>query len=85
MLNLKKCHFLTLGNGSNLCNFSCDDITTKKSVSKKTLGLIIGSNLDFGDHVSNIWKTANQKLNALFRVSANVKLRQMHPVNSYFY
>ena len=53
------CHFLILGNGNNLFNFSCDDIITKNSVSKKTLGLIIESNLDFSDHVSNIHKTAN--------------------------
>ena len=53
------CHFLILGNGNNLCNYSCDDIITKKSVSKKTLGLIIESNLDFSDHVSNIYKTTN--------------------------
>ena len=28
------------------------------------------NNLDFTDHISNICKTANQKLNHLFRVSA---------------
>ena len=30
------------------------------------------NNLDFSDYTSNICKTANQKLNALFRVSANM-------------
>ena len=24
VLNPKKCHFMTLRNGNNLCNFSCD-------------------------------------------------------------
>ena len=33
---------------------------------------MIHNNLDFSDHFSNICKTANQKLNALYRVSANM-------------
>ena len=72
VLNPKKCHFITLGNGSNLCNFSCDDITIKNSLSEKILGFFIDNNLDFSDHISNISKSANQKLNALFRVSASM-------------
>ena len=63
---------MTLGNGNNLCDFSCDDIIIKNSLSEKILGLTINNNLDFSDNISNICKTANQKLNALFRVSANM-------------
>ena len=63
---------MTLGNGNNLCNFSCDDIIIKNSFSDETFGLTIDNNLDFSDHISNTCKTANQKLNALFRVSANM-------------
>ena len=63
---------MTLGNENNLCNFSCDDIIIKNSFSEKILGLTIHNNLDFGDQISNISKTANQKLNALSRVSANI-------------
>ena len=40
-LNLKKCHFMTLGNRNNLCNFSCDDIIIKRSLSERILGLTI--------------------------------------------
>ena len=36
------------------------------------LGLTIGNNLDFSDHISNTCKTTNQNPNALFRVSANM-------------
>ena len=36
------------------------------------LGLTIDNNLDFSDHMSNICKTANQRQNALFRVSFNM-------------
>ena len=71
ILKSKNCHFMTLGNGNNLCDFSCDDIIIKNSLSEEILGLTIDNNLDFSDHISNICKTANQKLNALFRVSAN--------------
>ena len=63
---------MTLGNGNNLCDFSRDDIINKNSLSEKMLGLTTDNNLDFSDHISNICKTANQKLNALFRVSANM-------------
>ena len=72
VLNPKRCHIITLGNGSNLCNFSCDDIIIKNSLSEKILGFFIDNNLDFSDHISNISKSANQKLNALFRVSASM-------------
>ena len=30
---------MTLGNGSNLCDFSCDDIIFKNGLSEKILGL----------------------------------------------
>ena len=53
---------MSLGNGSNLCNFTCDDVTIQKSFSEKMLGLILDNNLDFSDHISNICKTGNQKL-----------------------
>ena len=62
---------MTLGNGINLCCFSCDDIIIENSLSEKISGLTKDNNLDFSDYISNICKTANQKLNVLFRVSAN--------------
>ena len=46
VLNPQKCHFMTLGNGNNLCKFSCDDIIIKNSLSEKILGLTINNNLD---------------------------------------
>ena len=71
-MNPKKCYFMTLGNGNNFCDFSCNDIIIKNGLSEKMLGFAIDNNPDFSDHISNICKTANQKLNALFRVSANM-------------
>ena len=72
VLNRKKCHFMILGNGNNFCDFSCDDIIIKNSLSGKILGLPVDNNLDFSDHISSICKTANQKLNALLRVLTNM-------------
>ena len=72
VLNPQKCHFVTLRNGNNLFDFPCDDIIIKNSLLEKILGLTIDNNLDFSGHISNIGKTASQKLNALFRVSANM-------------
>ena len=47
-------------------------IIIKNSLSEKILGITIDNNLDFSDHISNICKTANQKFNHLFRVSADM-------------
>ena len=51
--------FVTLENGNNFCNFSCDDVIIKNSFLEKILGLTIDKNLDFSDHISNICKTCN--------------------------
>ena len=61
---------MTLGNGIKLCDFSCDAI--RNSLLDKISGLTIDNNLDFSDQISNICKTANQKLNALCRISAHM-------------
>ena len=53
-------------------NFSWDDIIIKNIIIKKILGLTIDNNRDISDHISIICKTANQKLNALFTVSAKM-------------
>ena len=52
VLNPQNCHFMTPGNGENLCNFACNDITITNSLSVKILGLIIDNNLDFSDQIS---------------------------------
>ena len=69
--------------GATLCNFSCDDLIIKNSLSEKILGLII-DNADFSDHISNICTNANHKLNALFRVSAKCSLLTNYFIKSHF-
>ena len=56
----------------------------KNSLSEKILRLTIDNNLDSSDHISNICKIANQKLNALFRVSANVNSDKYTLLINYF-
>ena len=51
---------MTVGNGNNLCDFSCDDRIIKNSLLEEILGFTIDNNLKFNDHISNICKTANQ-------------------------
>ena len=65
-------------------NFSCDDIITTSSLSEKILGLTIDNNLNFSHHISNICKTANQKLNALLTVLANVNSDKCTLLINYF-
>ena len=55
------------------CNFACDDIIIKNLLWEKILRLTIDNNLNFRYHTSNIYKTGNEKLYALFRVSAIMK------------
>ena len=42
------------------------------SLLEKFLVFTVDNYFDFSDHISNICKTANQELNTLFRVSANM-------------
>ena len=65
VLSAQKCHFFTLGNGSNLFKFVFDNVIFKNSLSGKTLGLIIDHNPDFSDHISNECKTAIQNLSPI--------------------
>ena len=72
VLNPQKMSFYDSWKWEQPLHFSCDDVIIKNSLSEIILGLTIDNNLDFSDHISNICKTANQKRNALFRVSANI-------------
>ena len=49
--------------------FSYDNITIKNVSTEKTLGTTIDNKLTFKNHFENICKKANQKLNALARIT----------------
>ena len=50
-------------------NFSCDNITIKNVSEEKILGITVDNKLTFKNHLKNICKKANQKLNALARIT----------------
>ena len=69
ILNPGKCYFLTLGFQDAQPNFSYDNITIKNVSEEKILGITIDNKLTFKNHLKNICKKANQKLNALARIT----------------
>ena len=64
ILNSDKCYFLTLGFQDSQPNFSIDNITMKNVSEEKN-----DNKLTFKSHLKNISKKANQKLNALARIT----------------
>ena len=71
-------------NGNNIYNFACNATIIKNSLSEKILGITIDNNLDFSDHTSNICKTANEKLNALFRLVGSMNTDKCSLLINYF-
>ena len=65
--NSDKCH-LIIANNTDVCvNIGNDVIPASASV--KLLGVTIDSKLNFTEHVTNLCKTASQKIHALARIS----------------
>ena len=60
---------MTLETPNTLPNFKCKNITIKKSVSEKLLGVIIDNKFDFTEHFNTVCKKANLKLHALNSIS----------------
>ena len=69
ILNPDKCYFLTLGFQDTQPNFSYNNLTIKNVSEEKILGITIDNKLNFKSHLENICKKANQKLNALARIT----------------
>ena len=65
--NNDKCHLIICNEDNVSVKLGNETITTSNSV--KLLGVIIDKNLNFTDHVSNLYKKGNQKLHALARIS----------------
>ena len=62
----------------------CNDITLKHSSHEKHLGVTIDNKLSFDEHIINICKTANKKLNALSRINHYMKQNQKEILLSSF-
>ena len=72
VLNPGKCHFKE----NEQFDLICNDITLKHSSHEKILGVTIDNKLSFDEHIINICKTANKKLNALSRINHHIKQNQ---------
>ena len=74
VLNPGNCHFMLFGVKENdQFDLLCNDITLKHSSHEEILGVTIDNKLSFDEHIINICKTANKKLNALSRIKQNQK------------
>ena len=51
---------------------------------QELLGITIDSNLSFEQHVSNIYKKASQKLNALARISSSMDIQKRRAIMKSF-
>ena len=62
----------------------CNDITLKHNSHEKMLGVTLDNKLSFDEHIINICKTANKKLNALNRINHYMKQNQKEILLSSF-
>ena len=69
ILNPDKCYCLFVGFQDGQHYFSYDNITIKNVSEEKILDITINNKLTFKSHLKNICKKANQKLNALARIT----------------
>ena len=65
--NNDKCHLIIINNIDNIIKLKGEEITGGKSV--KLLDVTIDNKLNFNEHVTKIYKKANQKVHALKRIS----------------
>ena len=71
-VNIDKSHLLISGHTKLTSNM---DIT-ESEMKQELLGITIDSNLSFGEHVNNICKNANQKLNNLAQLSSYTDIQK---------
>ena len=70
VLNVKKCHYMCRGIGSENEDFIFDEIKLPNSRNEKILGAIIDNELKFDSHITGMCKKASQKLGGLNRISS---------------
>ena len=85
VLNPDKCHFMLLGVKENeQFDLLCNGTLLKNSSQEKILGVTIDNKLSFDEHIRNICKTANLKLNALLRISRYLTQEQKKLISTSF-
>ena len=63
--------------------FTYHKIGLKETATKKLLDITIDENLSFNEHITNICKSANRKLNALPRIFSFLSYRQKKVVSHF--
>ena len=81
--NPDKFHLL-LSDPSPIFSVQVDHYHIENSSSEKLLGIIIDSDLNFNDHVTELCKKASQKLHALARISNYMNLQQRRTIMKAF-
>ena len=77
VLNPGKCHFMLFGVKENeQFDLIYNNITLKHSSHEKILAVTIDNKLSFDEHIINICKIANEKLNAFGRINHYIKQNQ---------
>ena len=84
--NKDKCHLLISNNKK--VSMKIDNIELENTSSKKLLGIIIDSKLNFKEHLEGITKKASRKVNVLSRITPFMNLTKrkllMKLMNSFF-
>ena len=80
----RKCEFKGFGKTNENEVFTYHEIRLKKSATKKLLGITIDEHLNFNEHLTNVCKRANRKLNALSRVSSFLSYQQKKVMSNSF-
>ena len=84
ILNPDIYYFLTLPFQDTKPNFSHDNLIIKNVSEKNILGITVDNKLTFKSHLKNICKKANQKLNALARITKFTSLFQRKTLSNSF-
>ena len=78
-----KCH-LVISNNEKV-SMKIDNIELENTSSEKLLGIIIGSKLNFKEHIEGITKKASRKVNVLPRITSYMNLtKRKLLMNSFF-
>ena len=75
-LNKDKCHLLVSGHKNENVWVKTGDEKIWESAKQKLLGMVIGRNLNFDDHVISLCKKAGRKLAVLPRLSKFMSFKQ---------
>ena len=84
VLNPHNWEFMSFGKTNKNDVFTCHEIGLKKTATRKLLGITIDGYLSFNEHISDVYKSATRKLNALLIVSCLLNQKQEKIVSNSF-